>query len=539
MRNYIGNLSSRHEIEILLIRETVNCLLKEENPQVKNEDIKVEWLRSGKAIVKGQDFDISLSHDKDVLICVAGKGKQGCDIETIIERTEKDWLSLLGNEKFKLLKNGVKDVGRSINYSGTALWSAFETLKKATGDDDASLSLVNQHENTSIFISPRLPSDCVIIVFSLKLTKGTTRVISLIGQKRLVNVINQESEIIVGGFTFDRSKYKLDVQHDASQNQVVFTKRFPVTFKHTQNLSKSVYFANYFDWMGDIREYCLSPIIQNIKELLETGQWGMATNSTKVKILGELRADDVVEARFWLQKISGKADAVYDLMFDWFRVGFNGLNERVALSEQRISWIKITGYGEGELFRPPQIFRDFMLTLKPRENSGHISVKLTDLFKNLILGTELPFNRGQRNKILLKESVIETTLAESNLVGNIYFSNYSKWLGKVRDTFFYNILSEYYKGLGEKGEFRCLSCDINHLGEAMPFDKLIIKMYLDKAYENGLDLNFEFYKERENKTIQKLAFARHRIVWSKMQVNRLYSEKIPDQLRKVLENATK
>ena len=534
-----GNLSSRHEIEIPLIRDTIKSLLIHGNQKTKNADLKVKWLKSGKPIVKDQDFEISLSHDKDVLICVAGQGKQGCDIETIADRTEKDWLSLLGKEKFKLLKERWEEVDPNINYLGTALWSVYETIKKATGEDEVILKLVNLHKNTLIFNSPTLPFESVIILFSLKLTKGAPRVISFVGSKKQVNVTNQDSEIVIGGFTFDKSKYKLEVQHDVSQNQIVFTKRFPVTFKHTQNMSRSVYFANYFDWMGDIREYCLSPIIKNIKELLEKGQLGMATNSAKVRILGELRADDVVEARFWLQKISGKEDAVYDFNFDWFRIRPDGSNERVALSEQRISWIKITGHGEGVLVRPPQIFQDFMSTLKPKENIRNIPVEFTESFKNLTLGPEMPFNKGINNKSLLKESVIETTLADSNLVGNIYFSNYSKWLGRVRDTFFYNILSDYYKGFGEMGEFKCLSCDINHLGEAMPFDKVIIKMYLDKVYENGMDLNFEFYKEQKNQSFQKLAFARHKIVWCKMHKNGVAPEKMPAQLMKAIHYVTK
>ena len=62
--------------------------------------------------------------------------------------------------------------------------------------------------------------------------------------------------------------------------------RFPVTFKNTQNIGKSVYFSNYFNWIGELREYSLYPIKDELTRLLETRKWGMATNHVKLKIQG-------------------------------------------------------------------------------------------------------------------------------------------------------------------------------------------------------------------------------------------------------------
>ncbi len=528
----IGNKTARRKIEAPLIKETIETYLGHEKELKQFDQLKVEWLASGKPIINNSKLDISLSHDNDVLICVAGHGVQGCDIETITERTEKEWCSLFGNEKYDLLKEIINKTDYDLNNFGTSLWSVFETLKKATGKEFSKLELINQDTEVLIFTSSALSLDSVVAVFLVQLTKGKKRVISIIGKRDLSKLSKEDNEVKVGDFIFDRSRFKLDIKNDESKKQKLYTKRFPVTFKHTQNLGKSVYFSNYFDWMGDIREFCLSPIIQNIKRLLETGKLGMATNSAKVKILGQLESDDVVEARFWLNKISGKDDAVFDFMFEWLRVTQNGSLERVAFSEQRISWIKITGHGEGELVRPPQIFRDFMDTLQPGKNFNNISLELTDSYKNLTVGSEVP--TLLKNKSLLKESRIETTLVESNLVGNIYFANYSKWLGKTRDSYFHHLFPEHFQGIGEAGEFLCLNCEINHLGEAMPFDVVLVRMYLDKVYQNGIDFNFEFLKESKDGNHRKLAFARHRVLWVKKFNGQLLSEAIPKKFTNTL-----
>lgn len=120
---------------------------------------------------------------------------------------------------------------------------------------------------------------------------------------------------------------------------------------------------------------------------------------------------------------------------------------------------------------------------------------------------------------MLNEKVINTTLENSNLVGNIYFSNYAKWLGFLIDSYFYKLIPEYYKGSGELGEFVCLNCEINHLNEAMPFDDILVKMYAGTVYKNAIDLIFDFYLVKENEIVKKLAFAKYESICIKRTVN--------------------
>ena len=101
------------------------------NVRIKNNNIR--WLPSGKPVVrlpKTSDLGISLSHSGSFLLCVAGGGLQGCDIEEVIQRSQKQWLSLLGKKDYEALNEFVPVFG-DLDHSGTAIWSARETLKKA------------------------------------------------------------------------------------------------------------------------------------------------------------------------------------------------------------------------------------------------------------------------------------------------------------------------------------------------------------------------------------------------------------------------
>jgi len=82
-----------------LIKTAVAQLLKSDK---KTEGaFKVAWQKNGKPVVVGKgvkDIGVSVSHDGPFLVVVAGNGEQGCDVETIVKRTDKEWLGLLGKK---------------------------------------------------------------------------------------------------------------------------------------------------------------------------------------------------------------------------------------------------------------------------------------------------------------------------------------------------------------------------------------------------------------------------------------------------------
>lgn len=492
----------RHKIETPVIKSAIKELLEKDKKSFKNS--KITWDKSGKPIVRVksiQDIDVSVSHDGSFLVVVAGYGRQGCDIESIRKRDRNDWLGILGKNKNGLLEQMIVQ-GKDINRSGTAIWSAIEVFKK--GDVLISrVEIVNENNNHLIFKSPELDEKIQVIAFLVR--NGKTIFSLMINRENLSNVPDKAREI-----EYDNSVFKTDLQFNGPQGQPVYVKRFPVTFKNNQNASRTVYFSNFFDWVGQVREYSLSPIINELKDALQTGLWGMATNFLRIKFLGQLVANDVLEVRFWLERVSGQNNAVFDLKFDWLKVLPNNRFEKIAWSEQRISWIKITGHGEGHVAGLPIFMQKFMDFMKPKQIPGRQPERPYLPKVNLDLGQEIASFAAARP--LLSEQIFSTTLEESNLVGNIYFSNYGKWLGKTRDQYFFKIVPRFYLGNKSNEEFFCLDCEINHLAEAMPFDNIKVRMFLDRIYKKGLELYFEFFKELTTSPPKRLAFATHTVI---------------------------
>jgi hypothetical protein len=146
----LGALSreKRHERERQIIKRAVNGALASIGTDGP-DGVLIDWLESGRPIVRGADgCNVSLTHDLDTCVVVAGPGRQGCDLASINRRARGDWLGLLGE-----IRGAILDVllagGESLDTAATRIWTAAEAARKAT--DTAALDLaVHERRDGSV-----------------------------------------------------------------------------------------------------------------------------------------------------------------------------------------------------------------------------------------------------------------------------------------------------------------------------------------------------------------------------------------------------
>ena len=83
---------------------------------------------------------------------------------------------------------------------------------------------------------------------------------------------------------------------------------------------------------------------------------------------------------------------------------------------------------------------------------------------------------------------------ETNLVGNVYYTNHVKWQGRVREMFLRDhapdIIAELSHGLS-LATVR-VSCD--YISELTAFDEVIIRMRLGELTQSRITLLFEYWR---------------------------------------------
>jgi acyl-CoA thioesterase FadM len=507
----------RHTVEKELIAKAYRKL-KVPGEKLPAE-IVVKWTKTGKPVIYGNDkVGLSCSHDDRLCLCVVGKLQQGCDIEPIIHRTPEEWKGLFGTTR-ALLFESISSIDKSEDVAGNRTWCALEALRKATDMKESDLKYEEQIDDCITFKGDNL----TILTFPIKLLRGKERMVAVVGLKKDSRK-KEEREMEKHGVNPESDEGRF--VNGGPQGQKIFTCRFPLGLRDNAAVGGGVYFANYFHWIGKMRERALRPIGKYIADEFSSGHF-MVTNYSETEISGHVSNNEIIDARVWVSKMFGYEDSSLTLHFKWGKLTPDGMIIPIAFSKHQVSWIKVVGHGIVEPVPCPQYFKNFIEDngLLPKGNCQLLFEGLPDnrkpcvgrLGKILYEGNVLDTRDG-----VLGESFIDTTMEHSNLARNVYFSNYFTWQGHLRDRFLFYLSPDQYRKMNRHRRFACLNSEVEHLREAMPFDRIAVTMKLKRVYECGFDLYFEYFKAESSGEKVKLAYGTHTLAWVQVENSHNY-----------------
>ncbi len=85
--------------------------------------------------------------------------------------------------------------------------------------------------------------------------------------------------------------------------------------------------------------------------------------------------------------------------------------------------------------------------------------------------------------------------AETNLVGNVYFTNHLKWQGRCREMFLYDHAPDVINALQQDLALATVRVSCEYLAELVAFDELVIRMRLVSRTQNRATMNFEYWRQ--------------------------------------------
>lgn len=120
------------------------------------------------------------------------------------------------------------------------------------------------------------------------------------------------------------------------------------------------------------------------------------------------------------------------------------------------------------------------------------------------------------------------TFEETNLVGNVYYTNYFSWQGRCREMFLREHAPQMLAEL-QAGQLRLVtahaSCDFAE--EFNAFDEIVIRLSLNRAIAYGLSLNFDYVRGQET-----LARGRQDIKFLRLAAGKWELAEVPEVLMK-------
>lgn len=118
---------------------------------------------------------------------------------------------------------------------------------------------------------------------------------------------------------------------------------------------------------------------------------------------------------------------------------------------------------------------------------------------------------------------------ETNLVGNVYFTNHLAWQGRCREMFLRDhapdIIDELSRGLS----LATVNCACEYFAELTAFNEITLRMRLAEQVQNRIKLVFEYWRGAE-----LVARGEQQIACMKREGDKLSPTPVPPTLRAAL-----
>ena len=122
---------------------------------------------------------------------------------------------------------------------------------------------------------------------------------------------------------------------------------------------------------------------------------------------------------------------------------------------------------------------------------------------------------------------------ETNLVGNVYYTNHLSWQGRCREMFLREHAPDVIEELGRGLALATVSCSCEYFAELMAFDEVIVRMRLAELVQNRMRLAFEYW--RNNGGAEELvARGEQQIACMRREGGKMVPTAVPKSLREAL-----
>jgi enediyne core biosynthesis thioesterase len=121
---------------------------------------------------------------------------------------------------------------------------------------------------------------------------------------------------------------------------------------------------------------------------------------------------------------------------------------------------------------------------------------------------------------------------ETNLTGNVYFTNYFHWQGRAREYFLREHAPEILHQLEDGLALVTLHCSCSFLDEVKAFDEVAVRMFLEDMHQNRITMRFEYWREAPQPVL--VARGEQQIACMRRYEGHLTPTPVPECLRRAL-----
>jgi len=122
---------------------------------------------------------------------------------------------------------------------------------------------------------------------------------------------------------------------------------------------------------------------------------------------------------------------------------------------------------------------------------------------------------------------------ETNLVGNVYYTNHLAWQGRCREMFLFEHAPDMIPELSRGLALATVRCSCEYFAELVAFDEVIVRMRLAELVQNRIGLAFEYWRKKSGNE-ELVARGEQQVACMRRAGERLVPAPVPPSLRDAL-----
>ena len=127
----------------------------------------------------------------------------------------------------------------------------------------------------------------------------------------------------------------------------------------------------------------------------------------------------------------------------------------------------------------------------------------------------------------------QVSFQDTNLAGNVYYTNHLAWQGRCRELFLLehapDVIPELSRGLA----LATVRCSCEYFAELWAFDEVIVRMRLAELVQNRIALAFEYWRKKSSAE-ELVARGEQQVACMRREGDHLVPAPLPPSLRRAL-----
>jgi enediyne biosynthesis thioesterase len=122
---------------------------------------------------------------------------------------------------------------------------------------------------------------------------------------------------------------------------------------------------------------------------------------------------------------------------------------------------------------------------------------------------------------------------ETNLVGNVYYTNHLGWQGRCRELFLKEHAPDIIPQLNTGLSLATVRCSCEYFAELNAFDEVLVRMSLAALVQNRISLQFDYFRTGGTRE-ELVARGQQEVACMKRDGTRLIPAPVPPSLKEAL-----